>query len=311
MDKLSIFGLVLGIVVAAIPGWSLWQKRNKVDAEWKVDAISFVCGILICGVAIAQGVRGAAEAAAREKAEAEYKNKTDNNIKGVLKIADDARIAAMGTSLLLPGTAKTPAITPPSPPPLPEDAPAEFRKAWEEPKEYKFPTLPDTATLLFLGDMTVYTVDFPLTVIRQGSSDVITLDREPEGLSFTARFCDADGEIVSEIVRNQFSLNPGHFKGMVRPDPSTLSVIDGNDKEVFKLEYLNPRAIRLTGDFYTPGGLRAVVTPIQINMAGLHASIGLAQVGSGKSVIQVDDPGTPNRGSLFRVNSPKGQIADK
>lgn len=99
------------------------------------------------------------------------------------------------------------------------------------------------------------TSDFPRDVLVVKDIPRLVVDRDPKSgnITVTLDVFGADGKIVASIERNQFTVNPNNYFKMVKPDPSTLRVVDQYNKEVLNVRYLNRHAIKLEALLYYPG----------------------------------------------------------
>jgi hypothetical protein len=125
------------------------------------------------------------------------------------------------------------------------------------PGEEKTPDLPDTipqqvvasSGFIFIGKMIVWSPFFPFSAIRQQGEDMISLSLQGQDILVSAMFFDVDGKIVCQIINNKFYLNPNNYFRSERTAHS-LRVFDNEARETLFVNYLNPRAIQIFGDFY-------------------------------------------------------------
>jgi hypothetical protein len=94
----------------------------------------------------------------------------------------------------------------------------------------------------------------------------IIIEKNDRGqVAVTMDLFDSTGDIVAEIQKSQFTINPNnHFK-VVRKDKSSLVEIPRWKEEVLSIGYLNPSEIKITGVFHYPG-----INPVRITEDALH-----------------------------------------
>ena len=64
--------------------------------------------------------------------------------------------------------------------------------------------------------------------------------------------------LIGELDKNKLQINEKNaFR--VEQTPHSLTVYDKDAKEVFAIRFLNEHAVRLFGDFYSPGGCHVVI----------------------------------------------------
>ena len=120
------------------------------------------------------------------------------------------------------------------------------------------PDLQESSVRIYFGSSATWTNEFPYTVIAQGNEDMVMLERIGDKIAFSAKFFDQDGKIVCEIVKNQFHVNPHKMFRMEKTD-HRLRVFNDEARRVIDVEYINPTAIRLLGDFYMREGRHVVI----------------------------------------------------
>jgi hypothetical protein len=130
--------------------------------------------------------------------------------------------------------------------------------------------------LLFGGDSVAWGTNLPITLIKQRGEPLFVLNKESKGMSVSAKFFSADGKIVAEIDRNQIHENPKNFW---RSEKTRHRLVIFNDeaKVVFDLEYLNPKTVKILGDFCVRGGVPISFHEDEIRVAaiiGNHMSFG-------------------------------------
>ena len=111
---------------------------------------------------------------------------------------------------------------------------------------------PKEAVSMILGNAYAWTTRFPMVVLWAHGHELITIGKTSGGLSVSAKIFSADGRIVADLEDNEFHVNPNNYFKVKRPDRSTLTVYDQQDRAVLRVRYLNPKAIRFSGIFHYP-----------------------------------------------------------
>lgn len=94
----------------------------------------------------------------------------------------------------------------------------------------------------------------PHTVLRVAGEDLLSLKPENGGMSISAKIYSADRKLVSQIIDNQFHINPSNYFRKERPDLHSLSVFNQQGERVLYVRYLNPSTIKILGVFNTARG---------------------------------------------------------
>ena len=136
-----------------------------------------------------------------------------------------------------------------------------------EPRPKTSIPIPADKFLLILGDFVAWKSDLPMVALMQREEPLITLNKEPHGMSLSAKFFSADGKIIAEIDRNEIHPNPANFWRLKKDpkDAHRLTVFNDEAKVVIDVQYLNPRTIKILGRFFAREG-----TPIALNEDGIE-----------------------------------------
>lgn len=106
------------------------------------------------------------------------------------------------------------------------------------------------AVTVIAGDNTFVEEKFPATLLRIGSTPVITLDRsatdDPHSVVLGLDFRDNKNRIVLRIDRNGTVLRTSQLI-MLHPNKSTLLLEDQFGNEFMRASYLNPSAFEIQG----------------------------------------------------------------
>ena len=113
-------------------------------------------------------------------------------------------------------------------------------------------TIPDNVIAVYFGSSTVFTESNIISFIKP-YDDAFNIRRTTSGILVNATIRTSDNYVVARIHDNVFrTQSDSHFQSQ-SPDPHTLYVLDGEDKVVLFVRYLNPFAIKILGQFYFPG----------------------------------------------------------
>ncbi len=132
--------------------------------------------------------------------------------------------------------------------------------------------IPAGAMMLFFGNSAAYTEQFPHTVIRVRGEEIISLDKEGDGVALNSKLYSPDGRIVAEIRKNEFFLNPNNYFRKERPDRHSLIVYDQRGTKVLSIRFLNRQAIKLLGIFSHVGSPPVVINESVQQIGGLTLS---------------------------------------
>jgi hypothetical protein len=129
---------------------------------------------------------------------------------------------------------------------------------------------PDDKFLLILGDFLAWKTELPMIVLMQREEPLITLNKEPRGMSLSAKFFNANGKIVAEIDRNEIHPNPVNFWRLKKTE-HRVTIFDDEAKVVVDVQYLNPKTVKILGRFFARDGL-----PIALGEHGI--SVGASRL---------------------------------
>lgn len=137
-----------------------------------------------------------------------------------------------------------------------------------KPRPKTHQSVPDDKFLLILGDFLAWKSDLPMVALMQRDEPLIRLNKEPHGMSLSAKFFSADGKIVAEIDRNEIHPNPANF-WRIKRSAHRLIVFNDEAKVVMDVQYLNPRTVKILGKFFARGGY-----PIELAEDGISLGSG-------------------------------------
>lgn len=114
--------------------------------------------------------------------------------------------------------------------------------------------LPKGALRLYLGSCVAVSTGGPMVALKVGGEPVVSIRRDGEAISVSAKLYSKDRRIIAEIADNEFHLNPNNYFRKERPSKSELVVYDQSGAEVLRAKYLNSKAIKITGVFQSDAG---------------------------------------------------------
>ncbi|MBI3609745.1 MAG: hypothetical protein HY204_03475 [Nitrospirae bacterium] len=112
--------------------------------------------------------------------------------------------------------------------------------------------IPSNFFTVYIGKSAFFSDQFPHTVLRVASEDLISFGKEADAIYLTAKIFSADHRIVATIDKNKFDINPNNYFRIERPDSHTLIVYDQQARQVLNVRYLNSSSIKLIGTFHFP-----------------------------------------------------------
>jgi hypothetical protein len=132
--------------------------------------------------------------------------------------------------------------------------------------------LPDPVTF-FLGGNTLMVAEArTLLTIKGGAEDLLVVQESESGIKVSARIFSSDHRIVAQLVENRFVVNPNNYFKVDRPTKSIFSVYGQDGLVALEVRYLNRRALRVLGRFYSPQGGLVVLTEDSTIMGGYKSS---------------------------------------
>jgi hypothetical protein len=128
--------------------------------------------------------------------------------------------------------------------------------------------VPEDAIAIYFGDSASWTKNFPHTVFSVHGENVFVLDKDTDGnLLVTVRIFDDRGDLVARLEKNRF-ITTSAASRMERPNKNSLVIFDHTDQEVLDVQFLNPKAIQITGTLRYPGISPVVIEEHRLHMTG-------------------------------------------
>jgi hypothetical protein len=210
------------------------------------------------------------------------------------------------SGFLTPGNKPMPPLRHKEPPPHfiigPDDATEEAMKLCEA--EPTFEKAPASATRIYFGQIFVWTVKFPYAIVAQDEEDLMVIDRNERGeIAISAKFFNAGGKILCEIDKNRFQRHATNTWSM-KTDAHRLVVNDDEARPIIDVEFLNPRAIRISGEFYLRDGFIVSIKQDKQIFGLLHFEdeIAMTAVGPGNpTAFLIGGPKDNARPSVFQI----------
>jgi hypothetical protein len=120
--------------------------------------------------------------------------------------------------------------------------------------------LPPNATLVLLGNNGAVGYGYYFSALRIGDTDVLALQRTKQGMLFSAKLFNPDGQLVAQIVDNHFFVNvKGAFRIEQAANHHSLKIFYG-DTTLVDIQFMNPSTVRVLGTLYGPHGTRIDIT---------------------------------------------------
>lgn len=107
--------------------------------------------------------------------------------------------------------------------------------------------------VIYLGSNPYVADTFPLAVLKQGSKDIIKLERKDGGISLSAEFYNKDSDYICGIKNNEFEPGPGNdfmLDLTPRERPTRLVVRNRKNVKIIEVNYRNTRTVQIMGVFY-------------------------------------------------------------
>jgi hypothetical protein len=116
------------------------------------------------------------------------------------------------------------------------------------------PPVPENAMKIFFGNSEAYSSQERLVVLKFVDEEALVLQRTTSGMFVSFKVHGPDGKLVAQAVDNNLFINLGDAYRIERADTSDLSLYDKEGGLVLKVQFLNPRVIRILGRFFGPNG---------------------------------------------------------
>jgi len=144
--------------------------------------------------------------------------------------------------------------------------------------------------LEFDNNLTIVTSQSNGYIFSQGNNPFLTISIKPNGdMMLSTKVTDSEGNVVVDIVNNRFQANQNYAFFPLHPNHYTFSVNDLSGTEVLSVDYINPKVMRITGNF----GISGYSQPVVISSTGITFPNGHTLSGSGDNTI-IDITKSPN-----------------
>jgi len=108
---------------------------------------------------------------------------------------------------------------------------------------------PDALLMVFGKDGVIGEGKGPFMPVRIGTCPSLRIAKTAAGLTVDGFGFDSDDNVVYRIRDNRFEQIIGGFLKGVRPDNSSLAIVDERGLEVAAIRYLNRNVVRISGTF--------------------------------------------------------------
>lgn len=121
---------------------------------------------------------------------------------------------------------------------------------------------PPNSLIVSFGSNLAWGTNLPFAVLQMGEMQMLAVDRTPGSSRLNIsilRVFDGNGNLLARIEGEDlwFSPNVRHRK----PNRSTLLVYDQTDRQVLKVEFVNPHFLYVEGIFHSQTGRAVSITP--------------------------------------------------
>jgi hypothetical protein len=124
-----------------------------------------------------------------------------------------------------------------------------------------------------LGNSAVFDNNFPFVVLRHGDENIITIERDGDGILISAKFYDKDGKMVCELVKNELRTNEkSSLFWKSERKAHWLGVFSDEKTAVCEIEFINKNTVRILGDFYAQNAFPIVIKPDEQIFGKMHFS---------------------------------------
>ena len=127
----------------------------------------------------------------------------------------------------------------------------------------------DSCSICFGANWMITGPNRQIDLIRFCGKPMITLARTPEGAAISGEFFGGDGKIVAEIRTNEFTINPNNYFRKIRPNRSTLAVVDQQNVTVFDVSFTTITSFVFSGTIRLPDASEVLITSNELRHRNL------------------------------------------
>jgi hypothetical protein len=137
-------------------------------------------------------------------------------------------------------------------------------ESWEKLRMHgiNLPPIPADAMRIFFGTSEAYSIAQRVIVWKIGSDDILILQRTETGMLVSAKIRGSDGQLIAQIVDNEFFINP-HNSFQLKAGTSSLTVYSSKGERILGIEFVNPHVITILGTFFGPNGEKITISEDQ------------------------------------------------
>lgn len=163
--------------------------------------------------------------------------------------------------------------------------------------------IPSGAFRIYFGNNIAWTQSIPYVLIAQRGERLIALEHAADGIYLSAKFFDAAGKIVCEIAKNQIYPKDGNYFRLEQT-PHRLRVFDDEARLTIDVNYVNPNALEMFGDFYLREGLRVILQKDGTRFGDklIDECIAASPYPYPAVVIWIDQPPGGNNAALMKID---------
>jgi hypothetical protein len=158
------------------------------------------------------------------------------------------------------------------------------------------PQIPADAMRIFFGTSEAYSTEQRFIVWKVGNDDILVLQKTETGMSVSAKLRGPDGQLIAQIVDNEFFINSHNSFEIKGAGTSSLVVYSDKGERILEIEFMNPRVIKILGTFFGPNGEKIAISEDEAVFASQSGAKFISSRscfgGSDRGVIEMSADGT-------------------
>jgi hypothetical protein len=122
------------------------------------------------------------------------------------------------------------------------------------------PRVPADAMRIFFGNSEAYSTEQRFIVFRIDGEEMLVLQKTETGMSVSAKIRSPNGQLIAQIVDNEFFINPHNSFQIKGGSTSSLVVYSNQGERILDVEFVNPTAIKILGTFFGTRGTKIIIS---------------------------------------------------
>lgn len=114
--------------------------------------------------------------------------------------------------------------------------------------------IPKDAMRIFFGPSEAYSTSQRLVVWKIANHDILVLQKTEKGISVSAELRGPDGQLIAEIVDNDFFINLRDSFRIQGAGTPFLKVSNDKGERILEIDFINSNVIKILGTFFGPNG---------------------------------------------------------